>query len=170
MDVLSECEEVAEIPAQCQVNIPHQDGYRKPLPHSTTCLDKKMEVLEVKFVLTHPPTTKYSSVRLELGTLNNNNTPLRFIKFERSPITPFFRSSSLTNTVQERLWFMCVQDYVGRVMIPWNSTTSSTIINISLQVFCHLYFPICLLAHLYVPVCRASTYHKGHRMCLRMKL
>ncbi|KAK4296672.1 hypothetical protein Pmani_030850 [Petrolisthes manimaculis] len=118
-------------PTHCDVmNIPHQYGYREPLHHNhqyhnnnNTMMMMMMKevVLEAEIVLTPPPSTEWNIVRLEVGTLNN--TPVGWIDFIRRP----------SDGVEE-LWLSCLQDYVGRVLTPWNITPSHNTISIILKI------------------------------------
>lgn len=78
--VCLECfEATVRTPARCrEVNVSHLYDNREPLNlrHHITCHEEVTEVLQVEVVLTPPLDTEWSSVRLELGTLDNNNTPL----------------------------------------------------------------------------------------------
>lgn len=129
--VWSDCEAVSSTPAVChEVNVSHVEGYREPIHHYTTCHHNMMEV---EVVVTPTPRSEYSRLRLELGTLDTNNTPLAWIDFDRFP--------SL-GAVSEWLVFSCVQNDVSRVANPWSITTlhTSKIILIQVRVSSPLFF------------------------------
>ncbi|KAK4307312.1 hypothetical protein Pmani_020916 [Petrolisthes manimaculis] len=135
--IRTESEATVKTPTNCDVmNIPHLRGYREPLHYNhqyhnnnnninNTMMMMMMKemVLEAEIVLTPPPSTEVNTVRLEVGTLDINNTPVGWIDFIRWPSRGI-----------EDLRFSCLQDYVGRVATPWIITPARNTISIILKI------------------------------------